>query len=96
VAAPERARVQSELDARPIKAIRDTAGGPATVATYTVLHGRDSAPEWGLAVCDLPEGDRCYAKVLDADLLEDIERIEWVGAPIELVAGEGGVNLVKA
>jgi acetyl-CoA C-acetyltransferase len=96
VAPPERARVQGSLDARPIKAIRDTATGPATVVTYTVLHGRDGAPEWGLAVCDLPEGDRCYAKVLDAGLLEEIERVEWVGASIELVAGDGGVNLVKA
>jgi acetyl-CoA C-acetyltransferase len=35
--------------------------GPATVATYTVLHGRDGDPERALLVCDLPEGGRCYA-----------------------------------
>jgi acetyl-CoA C-acetyltransferase len=95
VAAPDRAGVQAALDARPIKAIRDTATGPATVATYTVLHGRDGTPDWGLAVCDLPEGDRCYAKVLDAPLLEEIERVEWAGAAVELVAGDGGVNVVR-
>jgi acetyl-CoA C-acetyltransferase len=86
--------VQAKLDARPIKAIRDRATGPATVATYTVLHGRDGTPDWGLAVCDLPDGDRCYAKVLDGALLEEIESVEWVGASVELVAGDGGVNLV--
>jgi acetyl-CoA C-acetyltransferase len=87
--------VQSVLDARPIKAIRDAATGSATVATYTVLHGRDGTPDWGLAVCDLPEGDRCYAKVLDPDMLEEIEHTEWVGASVELVAADGGVNLVN-
>ncbi|MEY2407118.1 MAG: acetyl-CoA C-acetyltransferase [Acidimicrobiaceae bacterium] len=95
VAPPDRAGVQAALDARPVKAIRDTAAGPATVATYTVLHGRDGSPDWGLAVCDLPDGDRCYAKVLDGDLLDEIERVEWVGAPVELVPGEAGVNLVR-
>ena len=59
VAPPDRAGVQAALDARPVKAIRDTATGPATVATYTVLHGRDGSPDWGLAVCALPDGDRC-------------------------------------
>jgi acetyl-CoA C-acetyltransferase len=83
-------------DAEPARPIRDTATGSATVATYTVAHGRDGAPEWGLAVCDLPEGDRCYAKVLDAGLLAEIERTEWVGEPVELVEGGEKVNLVRA
>jgi acetyl-CoA C-acetyltransferase len=95
VAPPDRAGVQAALDARPIKAIRDTATGPATVATYTVLHGRDGTPDRGRAVCDQPEGDRSYAQVLDAKLHAEIERVEWVGAPVELVAGDGGVNLVR-
>jgi acetyl-CoA C-acetyltransferase len=88
--------VQGRLDARPRKTIRDTASGTATVATYTVAHGRDGAPEWGLAVCDLPDGARCYARVEDPDLLGEIEASEWVGAAIGLVPGEGHVNLVKA
>jgi acetyl-CoA C-acetyltransferase len=83
-------------DAEPARSIRDTAIGSATVATYTVAHGRDGAPEWGLAVCDLPGGDRCYAKVLDAGLLAEIERTEWVGQPVELVEGGEKVNLVRA
>ena len=80
----------------PPKAIVDTYAGPATVASYTVAHGRDGAPDWGLAICDVPSGERCYAKVLDAALLDEIERIEWVGAPVDLVPGDDNVNLVKA
>ena len=46
--------------------IVDRTDGPATVAAYTVVHGRDGAPEWGVAVCDLPDGARrCYARIED-------------------------------
>ncbi|MBA3303676.1 MAG: acetyl-CoA synthetase, partial [Acidimicrobiia bacterium] len=92
---PPDPEVQARLDALPTRSIRDEAKGPATMAAYSVVHARDGGPEWGLAVCDLPSGDRCYAKVLDADLLTDLERREWVGAPVELVSGGGGVNLAQ-
>lgn len=51
-------------------------------------------PDWALLVCDLPEGDRCYARSDDPGLLAALEAEEWVGRPVELVAGEGDVNLV--
>jgi acetyl-CoA C-acetyltransferase len=73
-------------------------GTTATVATYTVAHGRGGEPEWGLAVCDLAGGSRCYARVEDPDLLDQIEREEWVGARVELVPVDrdhGTVNVVK-
>ncbi len=94
VAVPDAAGVQATLDARPAKTIRDTYAGPAAVATYTVAHGRDGAAEWGLAVCDLPGGERAYAKVLDPGLLAEMEAIEWVGTEIEMATKEGAVNLV--
>jgi acetyl-CoA C-acetyltransferase len=90
---PRQHEVQAALDARPRATIRNTATGPAAIATYSVVHGRDGSAEWGLLVCDLPEGDRCYAKVTDADLLAALERDEWVGEQVELVSGEGDVNL---
>jgi acetyl-CoA C-acetyltransferase len=92
---PRSAEVQSGLDARPRRAIRDVASGEASMATYTVAHGRDGGADWGLAVCDLPDGARCYARMEDADLLAEAERRELVGARVELVPGEGNVNLVK-
>ncbi len=94
VAVPDAAGVQATLDARPAKTIRDTYAGPAAVATYTVAHGRDGAAEWGLAVCDLPGGERAYAKVLDPGLLAEMEAVEWVGTEIEMATKEGAVNLV--
>jgi len=94
VAPPDQGGVQAELDARPIKEIADRATGAATVATYTVAHGRDGGADWGLAVCDLPDGRRCYARMSGPELLTLAEEEELVGASVRLVAGEGNVNLV--
>jgi len=76
--------------------IVDTYSGPATVATYTVIHARDGAPEWALAICAVPSGGRCYARADDPALLADIERTEWVGAAVDVVRGDDNVNVVKA
>jgi acetyl-CoA C-acetyltransferase len=73
-------------------AIRDTHDGAATVAAYSVVHGRDGDPEWALLVCDLEPGVRCYARVDgDADALAAMEAAEWVGRVVTLRA-DGGVN----
>ena len=59
--------------------------GPATVATYSVLHGRDGGPERALLVCDLPEGGRCYALLEGgADALAEAEISELIGRPVTL------------
>jgi len=93
---PDQAAVQARLDALPTRPLVELATGPASVAAYTVAHGRDGAPEWGLAVCDLPDGSRCYARVVDPDLLLDVEKREWVGAEVELAPGPEKGNVVSA
>jgi acetyl-CoA C-acetyltransferase len=77
--------------------IRDTYSGPATVAAYTVAHGRDGEAEWGVAVCDLPggSGERAYARIDDPALMAEAEATELVGANVDLVAGDGNVNRLK-
>jgi len=81
-------------------AIVDRADGPATVATHTVVHGRNGAPEWGVAVCDLPDGSgaRCYARIEDPDLLADAMSVEWTGRAVTLAShpSREGANLVVA
>jgi acetyl-CoA C-acetyltransferase len=92
---PERERVQADLDGRGVKTITDRTTGPATVATYTVLHGRDEGAQSGLLVCDLADGSRAYAKVHNADFLSSLERDEWVGRTVTLTDGDG-FNLALA
>ena len=96
VAPPDLTALQARLDAaHPPVAITDTASGPATVATYSVVHGRDGSAETGLAVVDLPDGTRAYARVEDAALLAEMEATEWVGAAVDLTT-DGKRNTVRA
>jgi hypothetical protein len=39
-------------------------------------------------VCDLPEGDRAYGRIVDADLLAAAESEELVGAKLTLTPTE--------
>lgn len=97
VTRPDLDAIQAAVDAdHPPVPVTDTAEGPATVATYSVVHGRDGAPQWGLAVVDLPDGTRAYARVEEPDLLAAMEAEEWVGAEVHLVTGDGGRNLVAS
>ena len=68
--------------------------GPAKVVAYSVVHDRSGPPAWGLAVCELPDGARAYARVEDESLLEWIEKEEWVGQSVSLTTGEDRVNRV--
>lgn len=92
---PDESGVEGRLQALAVRDVRDEASGPATVASYTVAHRRDGAAEWGLVIADLPEGDRCYARVDDPGLLAEMEATEWVGAGVDLVSADG-VNTVRA
>ena len=95
VIVPDQQAVQQSLDVRGPVPITDVHAGPVTVASYTVAHGRDGAPEWGLVIGDLADGSRAYGKVEDASLLVELESREFVGETVELVPADGGVNLVK-
>jgi len=74
--------------------------GEATVGAYSVVHGRDGQPEWGLLVCDLADGTRTYAQVRDPALCLAAESTELVGTAVQLdtqtltgPAGQQRVNL---
>jgi acetyl-CoA C-acetyltransferase len=68
--------------------------GPATVATYSVLHGRDGEPERALLICDVP-GGRCYAQLEGgAAVLGAVEIEELIGRTITLTPRDR-VNLAR-
>lgn len=95
VTPPDQAGVQARVDAAPACAIVDRHSGEATVASYTVAHGRDGAPEWGLVLVDVADGVRAYGRVEDPDLLATMEQAEWVGEVVTLTEADGGVNRVR-
>ncbi|HET9728374.1 MAG TPA: acetyl-CoA synthetase [Acidimicrobiia bacterium] len=83
-------------------AVHPSHAGAATVAAYSVIHGRDGAPESALLVCDLPNGARTYARLRDRDSCEAAETIELVRTTVTLTPievdgpmGPGIVNEAK-
>jgi acetyl-CoA C-acetyltransferase len=87
VALPEQRAVQERLAARAPTPIVERYDGEATVAAYSVVHGRDGDPEWAVLVCDVP-GGRAYAHVTDDDLLREAETTELVGARVRLTPAD--------
>jgi acetyl-CoA C-acetyltransferase len=89
--APAPAPGPATPDAPPYVAVAEPLGivaspqGDATVATYSVLHGRNGEAERALLICDLPGGGRCYA-VLDGgpDVLRSVEVEELIGRHVTL------------
>ena len=61
--------------------------GTATVAGYTVLHGRGKAPQ-GLALADTAAGQRVLATTGDATLAARMQDEEWVGRPVRITHNE--------
>ncbi|MCG5214289.1 acetyl-CoA acetyltransferase [Streptosporangium sp. KLBMP 9127] len=68
--------------------------GTATVAGYTVAHGRDGAAERGVLIADLPDGSRAHAWFVEPDLIADAESRELTGESVRLVPN-GSVNLAR-
>jgi len=85
------AEMAKELETTPIT---DAVFGPteATVAAYSVVHGRDGGPEWAALVCDLDDGSRCYARIEDPDAIAAAEHEELIGQVVHLEPADGRVN----
>lgn len=87
---PGEVAIQAALDANGVAPVADSSVATeqpttsATIAAYTVVHDRDQRPRSAPVVVDLADGRRAYAAVLDPDVLEQIEREEFVGASVTL------------
>lgn len=72
--------LQAWVDAQPHPEIAAEASGRGSVEAYTVVHGRDGAPERGIALGRLGDRRRFVAVLPDdRHVLESFERVEGVG-----------------
>jgi acetyl-CoA C-acetyltransferase len=85
--------LQAELDALPKAPLVENACGPATVETYTVMHGK-AAPEFGVVIGRLNEtGQRFLANTpAEPAVLADLRDRESLGRP-GLVRSQNGSNV---
>ena len=67
---------------RTVEVLEDFSG-TATVAGYTVLHGRGKTPQ-GLALADTSTGQRVLATTSDATLAARMQDEEWVDRPVQI------------
>jgi acetyl-CoA C-acetyltransferase len=79
---------QDEIDALPRRelATGDDAAGPATIEAFTVMHGREGAPEQAIATVLLDDGRRAWGLSTDADVMGALSEGEWVGHRVTLSA----------
>ena len=55
------------------------------VETYTVMHGRDGAPETGYAALRMADGRRSWGVTTDADLMKAMTTEEFIGRTASIV-----------
>jgi acetyl-CoA C-acetyltransferase len=74
------AQLQAQIDALPHESLVTQPSGPATIETYTVLHGA-SGPEYAIVLGRLAEsGERFVANTpKDRELLCDLQERESLG-----------------
>jgi acetyl-CoA C-acetyltransferase len=72
--------VQAWVDALPHPELVETTEGPASIETYTVIHGREGDPHRGAVIGRSTDGRRFLAVVRgDRSVLEAMEQSEQVG-----------------
>jgi acetyl-CoA C-acetyltransferase len=76
----------------PDVAVRDAANGPATVLAATVVHASDGSPHHAVAICELPDGTRCYAHSPHADSIDAVLDGSWVDRKADLRDNGDGTN----
>ncbi|HKV04787.1 MAG TPA: acetyl-CoA acetyltransferase [Candidatus Acidoferrales bacterium] len=84
--------LQAEVDALPKAALTETPSGPATVETYTVMHGK-SGPEFGVVLGRLKENGRRFVAnpLAEASVLRDLQDRDSLGRS-GIVRRENGHN----
>jgi acetyl-CoA C-acetyltransferase len=98
VAPPDASAAQNAAGRAGTAAVVPEHDGDAIVRAYSVVHGREGAPEWALLVCDVPGGARTYAQVREPDLCAEAEATELVGRTVRLTphAVVGPAGTVRA
>lgn len=83
---------QDQVDASPSRELDPEPSGTVEIESYTVMHGRDGAPEQGLAAVRTPEGRRAWGVTTDAATMQAMTEVECIGRPATIVA-EGTFTL---
>jgi acetyl-CoA C-acetyltransferase len=87
--------IAAALAAHPDRRLAEHPTGPATIAAHTTVHGRDGTSA-GVAICELPDGARCYATFDDDLLLAEAATTGLVGTSVTVGRSGRGTNVAAA
>jgi acetyl-CoA C-acetyltransferase len=95
---PGRRHGAQRWDAPPLVpdvAIVDSADGPATALAATVVHHGDGSAGHVVAICELPDGTRCYARSEHPDSIDVVATGAWVDEKAHVAPAEKGRNEIR-
>lgn len=72
-----------------------SATGPAHVRAATVIHSRDGSPEVAVAICELPDGTRSYARSAHDDSIAAVLDGTWTDHKAHLSDRGDGTNELR-
>jgi len=72
--------------------VLDSASGGAVVRAATVVHRTDGSPSHAVAICELPDGSRCYARGEDLDTIAAVAEDRWAVSIATLSPAGDGTN----
>ena len=65
--------------------IAESAAGPAVLSAATVIYGPGGEPHHALAICDLPDGSRCYAQTDRQEVMDAVLDDAWARRRITVI-----------
>ncbi len=79
----------------PDVAVVASANGPATALAATVVHDGDGSPAHAVAICELSDGTRCYARSTHDDSIAAVLDGTWATHKAQLSDQGDGTNDVR-
>ncbi len=73
----------------------DHADGTGTLAAATVVHDATGEPDHVIAICDLDDGARCYARTADEAVMTAVLEDRWANQGVRIEPTATGTNTIR-
>ncbi len=73
----------------------DHADGRCVIRAATVVHASDGSPTHAIALCELPDGTRCYARSDRPATMSAVTDGSWANADAAVTQGQNSQNLFE-
>jgi len=73
----------------------DGIEGTGVLVAATVVHDTTGEPDHVIAICDLADDARCYARSTDDDVMTAISENDWTQRAVAIEPGEQGTNTIR-